>query len=240
MIETDIIYNQNCLEGMKSLPDECIDLIVTDPPYKTTPRGSHGGTGGILKDELNMKGKVFVHNNVKISDWVCELYRVLKESGHCYIMCNNTNLNEFLTQIKKAKFNIFKTLIWKKDNCITNQYYMDSHEYIIFCRKGKAIKINNCGTKSVLEVANPKNKKHPTEKPVELMKIFIENSSNEGDIVLDPFFGSGSTLVACIKSNRRYLGYELDPHFFDVACDWLDDVEAEREREREREREQKS
>ena len=224
-MELDVIYNQNCLEGMKRIPDGSIDLIVTDPPYKTTTRGSFGGTGGILKDELNMKGKVFVHNDIKISDWISELYRVLKESGHCYIMCNNTNLSEFLIQIKEAKFNIFKTLIWKKDNCITNQYYMDSHEYIIFCRKGKAIKINNCGTKSVLEVPNPKNKKHPTEKPVDLMKILIENSSKPGDIILDPFLGSGTTAVAAVNTNRHYIGFELDEKYFDIACQRLDEAE---------------
>lgn len=224
-MEFDVIYNEDCLEGMKRIPDGSVDLIVTDPPYKITPRGSFGGTGGILKDELNMKGKVFVHNYIKISDWIGELYRVLKESGHCYIMCNNTNLSEFLIQIKEAGFNIFKTLIWKKDNCITNQYYMDSHEYIIFCRKGKAIKINNCGTKSVLEVANPKNKKHPTEKPVELMKILIENSSNPGDIILDPFLGSGTTAVAAVNTNRHYIGFELDEKYFDIACQRLDEVE---------------
>lgn len=224
-MELDVIYNEDCLEGMKKLPDGSIDLIVTDPPYKTTPRGSFGGTGGILKDELNMKGKVFVHNNITIHDWIGELYRVLKESGHCYIMCNNTNLNEFLTQIKKAEFNIFKTLIWKKDNCITNQYYMDSHEYIIFCRKGKAVKINNCGTKSVLEIANPKNKIHPTEKPIKLMEILIENSSNPGDIVLDPFLGSGTTTVAAVNTNRHYIGFELDEKYFDIACQRLDEAE---------------
>ena len=63
--------------------------------------------------------------------------------------------------------------------------------------------------------------------------LFVED---EGDVVLDPFFGSGSTLVACVQSNRKYLGYELDPSYFDIACEWLDGVEAERERERERER----
>ena len=96
---------------------------------------------------------------------------------------------------------------------------------IVFCRKGKAIKINNCGTKSVLEVPNPKNKKHPTEKPVELMKILIENSSNTGDVILDPFMGSGSTCVAAVNTNRHYIGFELDEKYFQIACDRLDEVE---------------
>lgn len=226
------LHHADCLEILKSIPDNSIDLIVTDPPYRTTSRGSCGGTGGILKDELNMKGKVFFHNDIKISDWIGEVYRVLKESGHCYIMTNNVNLCNYLTEIKDAGFNIFKTLVWKKDNCITNMYYMDNHEYIIFCRKGKAIKINNCGTKSVLEIQNPKNKNHPTEKPVELMEILIENSSNKGDTVLDPFMGSGSTGVACVNTGRKFVGVELDTHYFYMAqnrinnasTSWLDNL----------------
>ena len=217
---------------LKAIPDNSIDLIVTDPPYRTTSRGSYGDTGGILKDELNMKGKVFFHNDIKISDWIAELYRVLKESGHCYIMTNNVNLCDYLNEIKKAEFSIFKTLIWKKDNCITNMYYMDNHEYIIFCRKGKAIKINNCGTKSVLEIPNPKNKRHPTEKPIELMEILIKNSSHNGDTVLDPFMGSGSTGVACVNTGRNFIGMELDDRYFNIAQErinkakstWLDNL----------------
>ena len=220
------LYNGDCLEVLKNIPDNSIDLIATDPPYRTTSRGSCGGTGGILKDTLNMKGKVFSHNDVKISDWIKDVYRVLKEDRHCYIMTNNVNLNEYLTVIKKAGFNIFKTLIWKKDNCITNPYYMDSHEYIIFCRKGKAVRINNCGTKSVLEIPNPKNKTHPTEKPIDLMRILIENSSDEHDMILDPFMGTGSTGVACINTNRNFIGIELDERYFKIAENRISDAKS--------------
>ena len=142
-------------------------------------------------------------------------------------MTNNVNLNEYLTEIKKAGFKIFKTLIWKKDNCITNPYYMDSHEYIIFCRKGKAVRINKCGTKSVLEIPNPKNKLHPTEKPVELMKIFIENSSEEHYTVLDPFMGAGSTGIASIISNRNFIGIEIDKEYFNIAENRINDAKSQ-------------
>lgn len=219
------LLSGDALELMKNIPDDSVDLVATDPPYKTTRRGSYGGTGGILKEDLNMQGKVFQHNDIEISDWIGQVYRVLKDMGHCYIMTNNVNLYEYLTEIQRAGFNIFKILIWKKDNCITNMYYMDNHEYIIFCRKGKAKKINNCGTKSVLEVANPKNKKHPTEKPVELMEILIENSSEQGGTVLDPFMGSGSTGVACVNTNRNFIGMELDAGYFEIAKKRVEEAE---------------
>lgn len=217
MLEVNKIYNMDCLEGMKSIPDNSIDLIVTDPPYKTTSRGSSGGTGGILKEEINKRGKVFKHNDIEFNEWLPELYRVLKDTGHAYIMSNNKNLKDMLMEIENVGFNIYKTLIWAKNSPITNMYYMDSHEYIIFCRKGKAKRINNCGTKSVLNVDNPRNKVHPTEKPVELMEALINNSSQEGELVLDPFMGSGTTAIACINNNRNYIGFELDKQYYDIA-----------------------
>ncbi len=213
------LYPDNALKVLDGLIENkvLVDLIVTDPPYETTSRGSSGDTGGILTDALNMKGKVFEYNDTDIAEWIDKAYAVLKDGGHCYIMCNNKNLLHYLTVINNSKFKVFKTLIWSKDNCITNMYYMDSHEYIIFCRKGKAVKINNCGTRSVLKVKNPKPKIHPTEKPVELMDILIQNSSRENETVLDPFMGSGSVGVSCIKNKRNFIGVEIDKGFYEIA-----------------------
>mgnify|MGYP000888371269 FL=1 len=132
-------------------------------------------------------------------------------------MTNNKNLKDMLIAIEDAGFSIYKTLIWAKNNAITNMYYMDSHEYIIFCRKGKAKRINNCGTRSVLSIDNPRNKTHPTEKPIELMKILISNSSEPEDIVLDPFMGSGSTGVAATELNRNFMGIEIDTTYYNIA-----------------------
>ena len=100
---------------------------------------------------------------------------------------------------------------------------MSQFEYILFFRKGKGVKINNCGTSDILSIPNKKKKDasgnnlHDTEKPVELMKILIENSSNKGQIVLDPFMGIGSTGIACIKADRKFIGIELDPRYFEIA-----------------------
>ena len=211
------LHHGDCLEVMKDIPNGSIDLVVTDPPYKTTSRGSSGGTGGILKEEINKRGKVFKHNDIEFNEWLPELYRVLKDTGHAYIMSNNKNLKNMLMEIENVGFNIYKTLIWAKNSPITNMYYMDSHEYIIFCRKGKAKRINNCGTKSVLNVDNPRNKVHPTEKPVELMEVLVTNSSQEGELVFDPFMGSGTTGVACLNTNRNFIGIELDENYFNIA-----------------------
>lgn len=191
------IYNKNCLEVFKQIPSESIDLVVIDPPYPTTSRGNSGTAGGMLAKEINMKGKVFNYNNIKPKEYIPELFRVLKDGTHCYIMSNHINLKEILNTAIETGFNFVKSLIWKKDNKIMGQFYMSQFEYILFFRKGKAKRINNCGTSDVLEIPNKKTKDengkniHDTEKPVQLMKILVENSSNENDIVLDCFMGVG-------------------------------------------------
>jgi len=211
------LIHGDCLEAMQKIPSNSIDMVLTDPPYLVTSRGCSGGTGGMLKTKLSKDGKIFKHNNLKESDYLKYLHKILKEGSHGYLFTNNKNLSKMLIEVSKAGFNIFKTLVWAKDNCITNMYYMDSHEYIIFFRKGKAKKINNCGTRSVLNFKNVKNKLHPTEKPIDLLEVLIENSSNIGDTVLDFTMGSGTTGVACNNLNRDFIGIELDKEYFDIA-----------------------
>lgn len=219
----NMLLNQDVREVFKTIPDNSIDLVVTDPPYKTTSRGNAGTSGGMLQKEINKKGQVFKHNNIKPQEYIPELYRVLKDGSHCYIMTNHVNLQEMINVATESGFKFVKCLIWDKGNKIMGQYYMSSFEYILFLRKGKAKRINNCGTADILRVPNIKLKGedgknlHDTEKPVELMKIMIDNSSNEGDIVFDPFMGIGSTGVACLELNRRFIGVELDEQYFPIA-----------------------
>lgn len=213
----------DCLEEMKKIEDESVDLIVTDPPYPTTSRGCAGNSGGMLQKEINKKGKVFEFNNIDCEKYAPEFYRVLKYGSHCYVMTNHINLIKMLNTFTKVGFHFIKSLIWDKGNKIMGQYYMSQFEYILFFRKGKGKKINNCGTSDILSVANKKTKDgkgnnlHDTEKPVDLMKILIANSSNENDIVLDPFMGIGSCGLACKELNRKFIGIELDPNYFEIA-----------------------
>lgn len=213
----------DCLKEMKRMPNEFIDLIVTDPPYKLTARGSSGNMGGYWKGAKAKKGIIFDNNNIEIKDYIFELYRVLKEKSILYIMCNNTNLQEMLNQGTNAGFNFVKCLIWEKGNKICGTYYMGCYEYILLFRKGGHKPIKNCGTPDILKIPikklKDKNGKnlHDTEKPVDLMKILIENSSNQNDLVLDPFMGIGSTGIACKNLNRNFIGIELDEKYFNIA-----------------------
>ena len=226
------LYCDDYKNILKQLPDNSVDLIITDPPYKTTKRGisKNTNTGGLVRSELGKQGKIFEHNDVPIKVFVPELYRVLKEGSHCYIMTNHVNLQEMLNTCTESGFHFIKCLIWDKGNKIMGQCYMSQFEYILFLRKGKHKKINNCGTSDILSIPNKKTKDengknlHDTEKPVDLMKILVENSSNESDLVLDPFMGIGSTGLACLNTDRKFIGIELDEKYFNIAKERLSKI----------------
>ena len=225
------LINGNCLDTLKNIPNESIDLIVTDPPYPTTSRGNAGNSGGMLQKDINKKGKVFTYNNINCKEYAPEFYRLLKDGSHCYVMTNHINLIDMLNTFTDVGFHFIKSLIWNKGNKIMGQYYMSQYEYILFFRKGKGKKINNCGTSDILSISNKKTKDkdgkniHDTEKPVELMEVLVNNSSQENELVLDPFMGVGSTGLACIKNNRNFIGMELDENYFNIAKERIEEIE---------------
>lgn len=211
------LINGDAIEVMKKIKDNSVDLVVTDPPYKLV-QGGCTNKAVRLKGATDLKsGSVFSNNSIKFKDWIPEVYRVLKENTHCYIMCNDRNLKELLVESENAGFKLLNILVWKKTKHSPNRYYLKNAEFIVFLRKGKAKNINNMGTFQVLEFDNVKSKLHPSEKPVELMKILIENSTQENDIVLDPFVGVGSVALACKELNRKYIGVELDESYYNIA-----------------------
>ena len=221
------IFNEDCLVFMKNLEDSSIDLIVTDPPYKITARGNAGNSGGMMQKKLSMKGKIFEHNDIKPTEYIPEFYRLLKDGSHCYIMTNHVNLQEMINVATECGFKFIKSLIWNKGNKIMGQYYMSQFEYILFFRKGKGKKINNCGTSDILSIPNKKSKGsdgknlHDTEKPIDLMKILIANSTQENELVYEPFMGIGSVPIACKELNRGCLATEIDEEYYNISVNRL-------------------
>ena len=106
-----------------------------------------------------------------------------------------------------------------------SQAYMSQIEFALFLRKGAFKKINHCGTSDLLAHANPRNKSHPTEKPVSLMEVLIGNSSDERGVILDPFMGTGATGVAAKNLGRKFIGIELDPDYFQIAQERINNTE---------------
>ena len=193
------------------------DLIITDPPYRVISGGVSGPDRptGILKSN---DSRIFQHNDIAFRDFLPQLYSVLRDPGHLYMMVNFFNLEEALAATRQAGFDIHNLLVWHKNNVTPNRWYMKNAEYVIFARKGKAVTIANPGSKTVHSFDSVVVRDHPTEKPVDLMRLYVENSSRPGDLVLDPFMGSGSTGVAAMVTGRRFWGVEIDPVYYGAAC----------------------
>ena len=196
MLELNKIYNEDCLVGMRQMNDKSIDLIVTDPPYKLTSRGSSGTMSGYWATDVARKGRVFEHNDIEIEQYLPEFYRILKPDAHCYIMCNNLNLPHFFDVISnKSDFKFVKLLVWDKQSKICGRYYMGQVEHIFMLRKGKDKPINNCGMSDLLAFPLKRDKDgkgnniHDSQKPVDLFRALVSQSSNEGGGNFRPFHG---------------------------------------------------
>ena len=229
-----MLINRDCLEYLKDMDSNSVDLFCSDVPYKIVsggvskdpkaPTGMLSNTNSVVRS-----GKLFKHNDIDFNEWLPDIFRVLKDKSHCYIMINSRNLAKLQIESEKVGFIFQNLLVWDKGNATPNKYYMQSAEFILMLRKGGAKNINNLGTKTVLRVPNVRNKQHPTQKPTNLMNILIENSTNKGDTVLDPFMGSGSCGVACVNLDREFIGIELDSEYFKIAENRINQAKKDKE-----------
>jgi site-specific DNA-methyltransferase (adenine-specific) len=215
-----LLFRDDCMITLQSIEDQSIDLIFTDPPYKVISGGTESSHKSGWKGSVLSKndGKIFKHNSIDIKDYFPELYRVLKFGSHAYVMTNNINLREMLNAAQDCGFSFHNMLVWEKNTCTANRWYMKNLEYTLFFYKKPAKRINNPSSKQAFKFDNIRNKVHPTEKPVALAEHYILNSSKVGDIVLDPFMGSGSAGIAAIKSDRIFIGIEKDQEYFKIAA----------------------
>lgn len=224
-MELDVIYNEDCIEGMKKIPDESIDLIVTDPPYlmkyKTNYRKDkhHKFCSEIDGDD----------DPELIKTYIKECYRIMKNDSACYMFCNSNKVDVFKRQLEKVGFNIKNMIVWVKNNWTAGDLkasYGKQYELILYVNKGRRF-INGSRLTDVWEFPRVPGSKqlHQNQKPVELIKQCIEKSSDPGAIVFDGFMGSGTTAIACIDTDRHYIGYELDPEYYKVANNRILDYE---------------
>jgi len=209
-------------DAMAIMPTlEPANLIVSDVPYALT-------TGGVSKSSKTMSGIFAAHNyandgqlimaTVPYSEMMPALYSALKADGDCYVMANDKNVHPLTDAALAAGFQFHNLLAWDKITPTANRWYMKNLEFTLYLWKGRARTINNPGSKQLIRGGIEKESGHPTEKPVHLMAEYIANSSQRGEVVLDPFMGSGTTGVAAVQLGRRFVGIEIDPTFFDIAC----------------------
>lgn len=215
------IYNEDCLEGMKTLADGSVDLIATDPPYCVGV--SSNGYKSTFTD-FNLMRPFF-------EQLFAEWRRVLKSGGHAYC-CTDWRTYPFLYPLIMKYLRVKNLIVWDYAWLKTGNWYRYTHELIMFAVNGDGKRTFSASETDVWRLP-PVNYTQPrwipTQKPVELMAKMITNSSAEGDVVLDPFAGSATTAVACIELNRNFIGYEIDEHFYDVAQNRITEAIAQRE-----------
>lgn len=218
-LEVNKVYNMDCIEGMKSMPNESIDLVVTDPPYLMNYRSNRRTKTEKFKHIENDKN---AHDLIK--EYIAECYRLMKNDTAIYMFCSWHHIGFFKDEFEKY-FKLKNVIVWNKNNHGSGDLkgaYAPKHEFILYGHKGRSI-FREKRIPDVIDFAkiNGKDLKHPTEKPVGLLEIFIRNSSDEGDIVLDGFAGVGSTCVASQNTNRRFIAFELDSDYVDIAKEKL-------------------
>lgn len=205
-------------ESMKSLDDGSVDLVITDPPYSSLEKHRAVGTTTRLKNSKASSNDWFktISNN-EISHFIAEAYRVLKPNRHFYMMCDQTTFMWLCALYGSAYalegdpsiwswggFRFWKAIVWDKQKIGMGYHYRAQHELILFLEKGKR-KLNNLGTPDVLTYPRI-HRGYPTEKPVELMEVLVKQSSYPGEVVFDPFCGSGPVPEAAIWNGRVALG----------------------------------
>jgi site-specific DNA-methyltransferase (adenine-specific) len=222
----NVIYNKACLEGMKELPNECIDLIFTDPPYYQHRAKNIKGLKNHKDVVTEFEFDEFESEEafLKFMDEVLlELYRISKPGASGYIFCGDDYVSYLNKMVVTAGFQFRKVIHWHKTNPFpaihTRKMFANSMELAVHFSKGSPKTWNQ---KSVNEMHNfiespicmgNERSEHKTQKPLKVCIPFIEISSNEGEVVIDPFMGSGTTAIACLKTERKFIGYEISAKY---------------------------
>ena len=217
------LYLGDCREIVPTLGK--VDLVATDPPYLLT-------SGGETKSHLSLGGWLGSYGNsgevVKCDIGWPEIMRVafdaLGADGDAYFMANDKNVNLAWNAAEVAGFSVHNLLVWDKGTAVMNRWYMKNLEFVLYCWKGRAKMIRDPSSKQLAAVPNARDEGHPTVKPVELMAHYIRNSSDFGQTVLDPFMGVGSTGSAAVRLGRKFIGIEIEPKYFDLACRRISDA----------------
>ena len=223
------LINGDAVEFMKTLEDESIDLIITDPPYKISKDNNFEtmGRAGIDFGEWD--------KDFDLVDWIKYCEPVLKKGGNIVIFNSWKNMSFIVDELEKNNFEVKDLIRWEKTNPMPrnrDRRFITDYEVAVWAvKKGGKWTFNRlsetyerpeiiCGVTSKKEKIDGG---HPTQKPVEVMEWLIKRLSNENDIILDPFMGSGSTGVACKNTNRKFIGIELDKDYYNIAMKRLGD-----------------
>jgi len=242
-----MLYVGDCIEIMRSLPESFVDMIFADPPYNLSNGGitCHAGQRvSVNKGEWD-RSQGFEYDVLFHEEWIRECRRVLKPTGTIWISGTNHSIYQCGYLLQKLGFHILNDITWYKPNAAPNlacTTFAHSHETLLWARKEKKtrhifnyeqmkngsfpddrMKASGKQMRSVWSISTPKPEekifgKHPTQKPLALLKRIVQASTNDGSVILDPFNGSGTTgLAAELLGLRKYIGIDIDVDYIDLS-----------------------
>jgi site-specific DNA-methyltransferase (adenine-specific) len=224
----------DCLEVMKDIPDDSIDLIVTDPPYGISYKSNRQGLDRKHNIEIGKEIKVreqyfteISNDDVILVDWINQAHRILKQNSALYVFCHWKTVSLWSDAISSC-FNLKNVIVLHKSNHGMGDLkgsYAPSYELLIYACKGRHIlnkRIDDVWNVPIRFTGS--HRFHPNEKPLSWMTPAVETSSSVGDVVLDVFCGSGSTLLASKKLGRNFIGIDISEEYCDVARKRISEV----------------
>lgn len=230
-----MLYNDDCIKVMKEMKDETIDLIFADPPYFLSNGGKSINSGKIVSVDKGLWDKKSNYKSTEefTYNWIKECHRLLKNDGSIWISGTNHNIFEVHKVLMSLNFKLINLVVWHKSDpppLIYKNKFRFSHEILIWAKKDLKHHFNydlmfETENKEMEDVwtipAVHLNEKgfgyHPTQKPINLLNRIIMATTQKGDLVLDPFMGSGTTCVSALLNGRKYIGIELDEKYYSIA-----------------------
>ena len=246
MMKNYRLYNDDCLKVLEDIPENTFDMIFADPPYMLSNGGITCQNGKVVSvnkgkwDKSQGIEQDFEFNK----KWLSACKRVLKKDGTLWVSGTYHSIYSCGFAMQLLGYHILNDISWFKPNASPNmccRYFTASHETLIWARKDEKtkhtfnydlmkkgtfpsdfIKKPNTQMRSVWAIRTPRKSektfgKHPTQKPLDLLERIVLASTNEGDLILDPFMGSGTTGVAALKLGRRFIGIEKEKEFIELA-----------------------
>ncbi len=219
------LQRADALDLLRALPSESVDLLLTVPAYETLEKHRAIGTTTRLKHSKSSSNDWFsIFPNDRFPELFAEAFRVMKRNTHLYLFCDQETMFVAKPEGERAGFKFWKPIVWQKDRIGMGYHYRSKYELVLFFEKGKR-KLADLGVADVLTFPRV-HKGYPSEKPSELSEVFIRQSTLPGDLVVDPFCGSGSVGVAALRLARRFHGGDVSNAALDVARPRLEALRA--------------
>lgn len=220
-IEPNNIYNMDCLDGMEAMREQgvVVDCIITDPPYGINYMSNRTDNHHILQNDG------FVNWKEAMPKWLDAMQKVISDKGCvCVFMGGDKGdipVTALFTLEAVKRFSLIQTLVWEKNIGLGWRYRPQYENIVILSKSANKYAFydtsKKCGNVIKCPQHIPQKDEHPTQKPLEVIYKLLNIHTKEGDLILDPFVGSGTTAVACHKLNRKYIGFEIDKGYYDMA-----------------------